>query len=303
MEKIETRKFTWINIEKPDEKIVDFLQKKYGFHELNLEDCLSTVQRPKIDSQDDYVFIVLHFPRYYKNLKKMTTSELNIFLGKDYIITLGDGELKPLSNFFSSLKKNPEEFEEITEKDSAMILYEIIDNLLTYCFPILDKISERLNMVDEDLLAQKPSRIVLEIARLNQEIITFRKIISPQRYVIRDLEEKIKPFLAEENDIYFDDIIDSTEKIWDTLQNLKEVSESLQRTHDSYATNRLNEVMKVLTVFSVIMLPLTVITGFYGMNVAGLPVAGHQFAAGIVAFAMLALGSTMLYYFYKKDYF
>jgi magnesium transporter len=303
MERIKTKKFTWINIQKADHKIIESLQQEFGFHELNLEDCLSRTQRPKIDSQDDYIFIVLHFPRYYKNLKKMTTTELNIFLGKNYIVTLEEGELKPLKNYFNTIKEAPETLAEITEKDSAMILYEIIDHLLTYCFPILDKISERLSKVDDQLLAQRPSQIVLELARLNQEIITFRKIISPERYVIRDLEDKIKPFLAEENDIYFDDITDSVEKIWDTLENLKEVSESLQRTHDSYATNRLNEVMKILTVFSAIMLPLTVITGFYGMNVNGLPAATHDFAAEIITVFMVILSISMLYYFSRKDYF
>lgn len=303
MQRIKTKKFTWVNIERPTEAAIHDLEKEFGFHELNLEDCLSRTQRPKIDSQDGYIFIVLHFPRYYKDLKKMTVSELNVFLGKDYIVTLSEGELKPLKNFFKSVKDSPEMLAELTEKDSAMILYEIIDSLLVYCFPVLDKISERLSKVDEGLLTKKPSEIVLEIARLNQEIITFRKIVSPERYVIRDLEVKVKPYLAEENDIYFDDITDSVEKIWDTLQNLKEVSESLQRTHDSYATNKLNEIMRILTVFSAIMLPLTVITGYYGMNVTGLPAATHENAAAFIIVAMVTLSAGMLYYFSRKNYF
>lgn len=302
MQKIETLNFTWLNYEKPTKADVEKLSEDFAFHELNLEDMLSTVQRPKIDVQKDYLFIVLHFPRYFKDMKRMMPTEINIFLGKNYLITSSSGALKPLNNYFKHLQEKPEELEELVEKGSAMVLYEIIDSLFQYCFPILDKISERLAHMNDVLFSEKPSFIVPELARLNQEIISFRKTMSPQRVVARDLEEKIKPFLASGNDLYFDDITDSAEKIWNTLENLKEVSESLQRTHDSYVTYRLNEVMRVLTVFSAVMLPLTVITGFYGMNVNGLPAAEHRLAAEMITGAMLVLVGFMLYYFNKKNY-
>lgn len=299
---IETKNFKWLNFENPSKADVEKLSTEYQFHELNLEDMLSSVQRPKIDVQKEYLFIVLHFPRYFKDMKRMMPTEINIFLGKDYLITSSSGVLKPLNNFFKQLRDNPTELEKLAEKGSAMVLYEIIDTLFQYCFPILDKISERLAKTNEVLFSEKPSFIVPELAKLNQEIISFRKTMSPQRVVARDLEDKIKPFLAKGNDLYFDDITDSIEKIWNTLENLKEVSESLQRTHDSYNTYRLNEVMRILTVFSAIMLPLTVITGFYGMNVRGLPAAEHLFAAEFITAAMLVLVGFMLYYFNKKNF-
>lgn len=302
MQTLKTKKFTWLNIENPTKADVEKLSTEFQFHELNLEDMLSNVQRPKIDVQKDYLFIVLHFPRYFKDMKRMLPTEINIFLGKDYLITSSSGVLKPLNNFFKQLKDNPAELEALVEKGSAMVLYEIIDALFQYCFPILDKISERLSKTNDVMFSEKPSFIVPELAKLNQEIISFRKTMSPQRAVARDLEDKIKPFLAKGNDLYFDDITDSIEKIWNTLENLKEVSESLQRTHDSYVTYRLNEVMRILTVFSAIMLPLTVITGFYGMNVRGLPVAEHALSAEIISAAMLVLVGFMLYYFNKKNF-
>ena len=301
MQEIATKKFNWIDIKNPTQKDINFLKKEYRFHDLNLEDCLSSIQRPKVDVQTDHIFIVLHFPRYFKTTKRMMSSEVNIFLGEDYLITLHSGDLKPLNSFYDQLKKDPKTLEELSRKGSAMVLYELISQLFEYCFPIIDKISERLSYVDNVMFEERPSSIVPEIAKLNQEIISFRKIISPQRRVVLDLEDRIKPFLVKGNDLYFDDITDMIEKIWGSLENFKEVSEALQSTHDSYVTHRLNEGIKILTVFSAILLPLTLITGYYGMNVHGLPLADHPLSATLIFGSMLLLVGLTLYFFKKKD--
>jgi len=266
-----------------------------------LEDCLSDIQRPKVDAQPDHIFIVLHFPRYFKTLKKMIASEVDIFLGQNYMITLHKGDLKPLNDFFSDMKKNKTELDSLVEKGSAMVMYELISQMFEYCFPIIDKIGERLNTIESAMFEERPSSIVPEIARINQEIITFRKTIAPERRVILDLEDRIRPFSSPGNDLYFDDMTDLIEKIWDNLENFREVSESLQRTHDSYITYRLNEGIKILTVFSAILLPLTLITGYYGMNVEGLPIARHPLSAEFIFLGMLAIVGLLLYLFKKKD--
>ncbi|HBG81845.1 TPA: magnesium transporter CorA [candidate division CPR2 bacterium] len=298
---LKAEKFTWINIINPTQKDISRLKQEFGFHELNLEDCLSNIQRPKVDVQSNYLFIVLHFPRYFKKLKRMMSEEIDIFLGKDFMITLHSGNLKPLTKFYEEMQRDPDTQEELTKNGSAMILYELISYLFEYCFPILDKISERLNNIDTEMFGQNASFIVPEIAKINQEIISFRKTISPERRVILDLEEKIKPFLSKGNELYFDDITDMAEKIWDNLENFKEVSESLQRSHDSYVTYKLNEGIKILTVFSAMLLPLTLITGYYGMNVKGLPLAENHFSASIILISMGLLVTLMLYFFKKKD--
>ena len=300
MQTVSTENFNWLNIENPTAKDIIFLKQSYAFHDLNLEDCLSDIQRPKVDAQPDHIFIVLHFPRYFKTLKKMIASEVDIFLGQNYMITLHKGDLKPLNDFFSDMKKNKTELDSLVEKGSAMVMYELISQMFEYCFPIIDKIGERLNTIESAMFEERPSSIVPEIARINQEIITFRKTIAPERRVILDLEDRIRPFSSPGNDLYFDDMTDLIEKIWDNLENFREVSESLQRTHDSYITYRLNEGIKILTVFSAILLPLTLITGYYGMNVEGLPIARHPLSAEFIFLGMLAIVGLLLYLFKKK---
>jgi magnesium transporter len=302
MEAVEINNFRWINLTKPSVDNISYLRDTYHFHELNLEDCLSTIQRPKIDVQKDYMFIVLHFPKFRKDLRRMTVSEVNIFLGKDYIITSGSGDLKPLASFFKEQQRDPKELEKLIKKGSGMLLYEIIDRLFEYCFPIVDKVSERLSSIGDVLFDGKSSKVVSELAKINQEIIILRRVINPEIAVIKDLDAKIKPFLANVSDLYFDDIIDAVEKIWYILESLKEVSESLQRTYDSFITFRLNEIMRVLTVFSAIMLPLTVITGFYGMNVNGLPMSDMGWAAEMIVAIMVLISGSMLYFFYRKKF-
>ncbi|OIP24583.1 hypothetical protein AUK11_02925 [bacterium CG2_30_37_16] len=301
MQTVTTENFTWLNIENPTAKDIAFLKQNYTFHDLNLEDCLSDIQRPKVDVQPDHIFIVLHFPRYFKAIKKIIASEVDIFLGQNYMITLHRGDLKPLNYFFNQMKKNKVELDSLVKKGSAMVLYELISQMFEYCFPVIDKISEHLNTIESAMFKERPSSIVPEIARINQEIITFRKTIAPERRVILDLEDRIRPYSSAGNDLYFDDMTDLIEKIWDNLENFREVSESLQRTHDSYITYRLNEGIKILTVFSAILLPLTLITGYYGMNVEGLPIARHPLSAELIFLSMLAIVGLLLYLFKKKD--
>ncbi len=143
----------------------------------------------------------------------------------------------------------------------------MLDDLLDYCFPILDKIGHKLDALEDDVFEGRSDDVVRDISNVKQEIISYRKIIKPERSTLRLLERHIERFLPEELELYFDDIVDSAERIWDILDNYKEVVEALEDTNESVISHRQNDVLRILTVFSVVLLPLTLITGFFGMNV------------------------------------
>ena len=150
---------------------------------------------------------------------------------------------------------------------SGRLLYEILDDLFDYCFPILDKIGYKLDAIEDDMFEGASQEVVRDISNVKQEIISYRKIIKPERPTLRLLERHVERFLPEELELYFDDIVDAAERIWDLLDNYKEVVEGLESTNESVISHRQNRVLLVLTIVSVILLPLTLITGLFGMNV------------------------------------
>src|SRR5947199_9011487 len=147
------------------------------------------------------------------------------------------------------------------------LLYEVLDDLFDYCFPILDKLGLKLDSLEDDVFEGRSEEVVRDLSNVKQEIISYRKMIKPERSTLRLLERHVERFLPEELEEYFDDIVDAAERVWDMLDNYKEVVEALEDTNESVISHRQNDVLRVLTVFSVIVLPLTLITGFFGMNV------------------------------------
>ena len=164
--------------------------------------------------------------------------------------------------------------DQLFSKGSGRLLYEILDDLYDYCFPILDKIAYKLDSIEDDIEDRRSEEIVTDISKVKQEIISYRKIIKPQRPALRLLERHIERFLPEELELYFDDLVDASERIWDLLDNYKEVVEALESTNESVISHRQNDVLRVLTIFSVVLLPLTLISGIFGMNVL-LPGRAH----------------------------
>ena len=260
---------TWIHLEAPSLTHAQELADRFGWHPLDVEDVMSKRQRPKIDDYADegYLFGVLHFPIYDRASRRLNAAELDIFVGPNYLVTLPSVELLPVSRLFRRCEEDEQFREQLLSKGSGRLLYEVLDDLFDYCFPILDKIGHKLDALEDDVFEGRSEEVVRDISNVKQEIISYRKIIKPERSTLRVLERHVERFLPEELDLYFDDIVDAAERIWDILDNYKEVVEALESTNESVISHRQNDVLRVLTVFSVVLLPLTLITGFFGMNV------------------------------------
>src|SRR6266699_535041 len=212
---------TWIHLDAPTKDVAEELAERFGWHALDVEDVLSKRQRPKVDDyvEDGYVFAVLHFPVYDKSIGRLNAAELDFFLGPDYLVTLPTVELLPVTRLFRRCYEDEELREQLFTKGSGRLLYEVLDDLFDYCFPILDKIGHKLDVIEDDVFEGRSEEVVRDISNVKQEIISYRKIIKPERPTLRLLERHVERFLPEELELYFDDIVDASERIWDLLDN------------------------------------------------------------------------------------
>jgi magnesium transporter len=301
IEQIEHAGLRWLHIEEPTPLERAWLVEHFDFHPLDLEDVMSRNQRPKLDEYPDYLFIVLHFPIFDKQVGRLNAGELDLFVGPDYVITLPNQPLDPVEYWFERCKTVEEVREQYFSKGPGYLLYHIVDQSFDYCFPMLRKMGNKLEQLEEGIFSGRAEEVVRDISNVKQVIINFRKIIRPERTVLRDLERSKQRFLADDLEIYFDDIVDASERIWDMLENYKEVVEALEDTNESVISHRVNDILRVLTAFSVIVLPLTFIASLWGMNV-GVPWEGNMTGFWILSGAMLGILLGMVAFFRHRGW-
>ena len=300
IETVEFGELRWINIERPGPAERAWLEEHFDFHPLDYEDVLSRNQRPKIDEYEDYLFIVLYFPVFDKTVGRLNAAELDIFIGPDFLITLPNTPLPPVEYLFERCRSSEETRDHLMSKGPGLLLYKIVDDSFDYCFPMLRKMGNKLEHIEDDIFEGRSREVVHAISDVKQEIINFRKIVRPQRSALRDLE-RTRRYVPEDLEVYFDDIQDANERVWDLLENYKEVIEALEVTNESVLSHQVNDILRVLTAFSVIVLPLTLIASVAGMNVhfPGFESTGGFY--GIIG-AMLVVLVVMVSYFRYRDW-
>jgi len=301
MASLKHQNLTWHNLIRPTPEQLNDLQKEYGFHELDIEDCLSEHERAKIDEYEEYLFLVLHVPFFQKETRRIVKEEVHVFIGNTYIITLHDGHIGVLNELWDSLESSEEKRQEYLGEGTGYFLYELTSLLFESYFPLIDGINRELRMLEGILFEQEDEEKVLRlILELKRSVISMRRILLPQRTLIATLEHKSKKFIDEDLDVYFDDVQDTIERQWSMLETSKEVITALQESHEAWIQNKTNRVIRVLTVFSVTMLPLTVITGMFGMNV-NLPYAQDPWAfVGIAIVLFLFLIGALAYFGWRR---
>lgn len=292
---ISNEKITWIDIINPTPDDLNNLRKTYNFHDLDLEDCLSKVQRPKFEEHDEYKFIVLHFPTFMNKNYKLVMEELDIFWGVNYLVTIHSSRMTKLIDMFSYIKNTETKFNKYFSQGSDYLLYKILHKMVLQIFPIMTQISHDIDWIDSNYGSIKPAKVIEKISSLRRNIIFLQTILKPQKNIFfvfennRDQEEK-------EMDVYWGDIGDYLGKLIDMAEDYQELIEGLYSSIDTLLTFRTNNIMKLLTMISVIMLPLTFITSYYGMNIR-LPFADSSYATGIITGTMIAASISIAIFF------
>jgi magnesium transporter len=293
---------SWHDDPGPTEKDLRSLQKKYHFHELDIDDCLSEHERPKIEEYERYLFLVFHIPYLDKKSGRIMKEEVNIFFGQNFIVTLHQGKLEPLDRIWRECKRSARKRDAYLGRGLGFFLYVLMLQLFEVGFPILDAITRDLRRIEHTLFeSEEAADLLRDILTLKRNIITMRSILLPQRTLVAALEHKNERFIARDLEIYFDNILDAIERQWAILERAKELSEALHETHESWLGHKTNAIIRVLTIFSVTMLPLNFLTGLYGMNVA-LPFQEYPPVFLLLLFLMVLLLLGFLSYFAWKKW-
>lgn len=292
---------TWINITNITPDDVEQIRRAFPYiHPLTLEDMLSPIERPKIDDDDDYIFVVAHFPLWDSVSRLTRASEVDFLVSRNYIITIHDGVLKPLTQLAAAIEVNETERQSLLGRSSSHAFYVMLDRLVDYIFPILRKVDANIRGIEEAIFSAEEDALIRDIALVRRDIIAQRRIIRHLVPILDNLERKERPIIHEDLDEYFGDILDHLQRARDIIDEDSEIMGGLAETADTLISHRINGVIRILTVFSVIMLPLTFLTGVYGMNIE-LPLAEHNAAFLIVVGLMITVVVVMLTYFrYRK---
>jgi magnesium transporter len=289
----------WNHINHPTEEDFVFLQTKFHVHPLDIEDCKSKVnQRPKVDSYDDYHFLILHFPIFDTLGKFLRTKEIKIFWWEEQIVTIG-GSNWIVGKMFQEAQDQETRGEKFEVGTSDALLYLIIEAVAKESYPVVRRIGDDVDRANRELFEKKAEKVIERISIARKNIILLNTVIKPQlRIFVRFENGEIESF-ADNMEDYWGNILDTYQKMWDMIEDHQELIEGLSRTFDSLMANRTNEVMRILTLISSIILPLTFITGIYGMNI-DLPGQHQGVAFSLILGTLITIAIVMIAYFKKK---
>ena len=304
IETIQHGSIKWQHITSPSEDDFRYLLEEYNFHPLDIEDVRGTNQRPKIDEYDDYYFLILNFPYFDKGNKNVRIREVKIFWGKDYIITIGKSHWV-VKKLFDEVKEDLAEQDEDTLNAfscSDLLLYTILDRLMLETYQLILSIGSEVDLINYDIFNKKARNIIELISTTRRNVILLNTSFKPQLRVLHMFESGgikgfVDPELVDMED-YWGDILDQYQKMYDLVEDYGELVEGLSQTFDSLQTNRTNDIMRVLTYFSTIMLPLTVVASLFGMNV-DFPFISNTTAFWVIIVVM-ALITTILMFYFKR---
>ena len=292
---------TWHDCTQPTRSELHAVQRRYRFHALDIDDCLSEHERPKIEEYSSYLFLVFHIPYGSTATGRILKEEINIFFGRDFLVTVRDGKSPSVDRLWRGLHTSKRRKEEYFGRGAGFLLYRLMRDLFAESFPLVEEIMRELRRIEESLFGSEGQHNVLQaILMLRRNIITMRSILYPQRAIVAHLEHK-RQFIAEDLALYFDDILDAIERQWALLDTAKEMSEALQATHESWLTQKTNTIIRILTGFTVITLPLLIVPGIYGMNVT-LPFQMHPLVFVLLMLGMVAATVVLLWYFIVKKW-
>ena len=300
---IKAQKFTWIDINKPSEHDIKYLKKKFGFHPLVLDELINPSPRPRVEPHQNYVFMVLYYPMYNIETRETSSRELNIIVSKKAIITSHHQTIPPLKTLFDSCKFQKQARKTYLSEGTGQVLYYVLSAFWKNCFKKLEKINERIDNIQKDIFSGKEKEMVLEISLVKTDIINFWRIIEPQKEVIESLLKEGLEFFGKPLLPYFSDILGTYERVSNALETKKETILALEDTNQSLLSTRINEIMKILTIFSVILLPLTLIASIWGMNFPlSLPLTDSPMGFWTISGIMLVISVIMIIYFRKKKW-
>ncbi len=303
---IKTTNFTWLDIIEPENEEIDYLKKEYDFHPLDLRDASITkkAQRPQLSNRNNYSFLVFLFPIYDRDMRKIMPAEVDFFIKDGLIITLHDDKLFGLKELFSQCSQYEYYRDLYMGNHPSYLFYIILEKLLQNCFPMLDHIATDNQRIENNIFKNKEREMVKEILIIKRNIVNFRFIMQSHRTIIKKFIELENKYLSmNTHRLFFEKLLVQTKDIWEVLEGHKQTIDALQETNESAISFRINDVMKTLTIISVIFLPLTLVSSIFGMNVSYIPFMNEPNGFWVIIGILSFLFITLLFFFKSKRWF
>jgi magnesium transporter len=299
---VTTDRVTWTDITQPTQVDMDALSARYPqFHPLNLRDCLNELEIPKLDHDDNHLFIVVQMPLWSEAEQIYTRTEVDVFITKGVLVTSHPGVVPSLIQLSTNLQKDGSQRNDLMGKGASPFLYELLHGLIDECYPIVFKVGHSLHHIEKRLFHNDTRHLLYEIARLRRDIITLRSILKPQIGVIQLLAHGDWPFIHEELDPYWDNLSDHLVQLSTMLDEYYEIIVGLSDTVDTLASHRIDEVVHLLTVVTVITLPVSLLAAIFGMNVV-VPWGEHPLMFYGLIFFSLLLTAWLGWYLRRKQW-
>ncbi|MCD6270628.1 magnesium transporter CorA family protein [bacterium] len=303
MQVIEAKNLKWIDIKNPTEKDIKWLKDNFNLHPLVLKEILPPLDNPKLENFGEYIFIVLFYPFFSRPTFQTIPFELDIIVAKNYIITVHYKDIVPLKAIFDKFNLYEDIREKYSDQGTGEVLYRIIQELLSACFPKLGHIKENIDRIEKDIYSQKYKKSVYNISLIKRDIIGFQRVMEPQEIVLTSLSEVSEKFFGKDLVPYFHNLVGLYNQVEKILETRFKTLTALDSTNQSLLETKTNEIIKLLTIFSVIVFPLSLFAGIFGMNTKYLPFVGSPYDFWIISGIMTGAAILMLVFFKIKKWF
>lgn len=295
-------KITWIDIVNPTQSDVDYLGANYKFHPLILSELLKPSARSKVETYNNYIFIVYYIPVYDPCSRVSKATEIDFLITKDAVITVRYGEIEPVDKFFSRLEKDITSHEKYLDKTTGHLLYEILENCQDFSLRQLTHINEKISHIEDYIFKGHEKEMIKEVSLVKRDILDQRLITRPQKTILDSLLIKGSKFFGKDMEIYLNDLIGDHEKVWDALDNLKETIEALESTNNTLFESKLNEIMKLLTIMAFVTFPLSLFSSIFSMNTLYTPIVSGNNGFWILLGIMLGISFLFVIFFKIKKW-
>jgi magnesium transporter len=293
MQIIKHNNLIWVDINNPDKKDIDYLKENFLFNSFTLNELQMPTVRPKVEEYDKYLFMVLHFPIFIKRQKRTFSREIDILITDNAVVTIHYEGVEPLQMLIDKCSLKGVEKEKIMGRTAGYLMYQIIEELFDFSFREIDHIQKKIDEIEGKMFRNAEQKIIEDISIVRRDIANFIRTVKPQDTILKSLAARGPVFFGDQMKPYFTDMIGDYTRVINALENHKEIIEALQDTNESLLTTRTNEIMKVLTLFAVIVFPLTLVAAIFGMNTETLPIVGLKndfwFVMGIMVIATLIM--------------
>nr|WP_278244412.1 magnesium/cobalt transporter CorA [Clostridium sp. BNL1100] len=293
-------KAIWLNIEGLHEtEVLAEIGEKFGLHPLVMEDILNTDQRPKIEFSQDYMYICAKMISYDRKLGEFDIEQISLVLGKSFVISFCE---KDTDIFEPVIKRLSLSAGRIRKLGTDYLMYCLLDIIVDNYFTVLEDFSEEIEIAEDELIVRTTSNTLKTIHKLKRQVLFLHKAVWPLRDVLSSLERGESELINESTNIFIRDLYDHVVQAMDTTETIRDILSSMLDIYLSSTSNRMNEIMKVLTIISTVFMPLSFIVGIYGMNIRNMPELGWLYMYPVLWGVMIAIAASMLYYFKKKKW-